>query len=161
MLPMLQRELIVKNKWLTDGELTDLFSVSQCLPGIIAANIATFVGYRSKGVSGAVAAVLGVVTPSVIVILLIAVSLTSFTDNVIVQRAFTGLRVCVSVLILNAVFKLRKQSVVDLQTALIFAFVLILSVYMLLPVAALVALAGACGIVIGLFRKKADPKGGA
>ena len=154
MLPMFQRVLAEKNEWLTDEEITDLFSISQCLPGIIAVNTAVFVGYKQKRVPGSIVAALGVVLPSVVIIMLIAAFLTNFADIPAVQSAFTGLRVCVSVLIINAVLRLRKHSIVDLPAALIFSAVFIVSAYMLLPVAAIVAIAGACGIAVSLLKKK-------
>jgi len=153
MLPMFQRVLVDKNKWLTEEELNDLFSISQCLPGIIAANTAVFVGYKHKGVLGGIISAVGVALPSLIIMLLIAATLTFFTDIPIVQKAFTGLRVCVSVLIINAAFKLRKHSIIDLPTVLIFLTVFLLSVFKLLPVAFLVMLAGVSGIAISMIRK--------
>jgi len=158
---MFHRELIEKNKWLTEEELMDIFSISQCLPGIIAANTAIFVGYKQKGILGGIVSALGVALPSVIIILLIATFLTNFVHIPIVQRIFTGLRVCVSVLIINAVFKLRKNSVVDLPAALIFIAVFLLAVYNILPVAALVAIAGVFGTAFSLLRKRLAPKGDA
>ena len=154
MLPMFQRELVEKNNWVTEEEITDLFSISQCLPGIIAANTAVFVGHKHKGIPGGIVAALGVALPSVIVILIIAAFLSNFADIMVVQRAFAGLRVCVSVLILNAAFKLRKHSIVDLTSVAIFTAVFILSVFMVLPVALLVLFAGICGIGFSLLRKK-------
>ena len=155
MLPMFQRELVEKNKWLTEEEMTDLFSISQCLPGIIAANTAVFVGHKHKGIPGGVIAATGVVLPSLIIIMIIAAFLTNFADIPAVQSAFTGLRVCVSVLIINAVLKLRKNSLIDLTSALIFVAIFILSVYTSIPVALLVIFAGLFGIGISFARKKA------
>ena len=160
MLPMFQRVLVEKNEWLTEEEMTDLFSIGQCLPGIIAANTAIFVGYKHKGVLGGIVAALGVALPSVVVIMVIAAFLNNFADIPVIQKAFTGLRVCVSVLIINAVIRLRKHAIVDLPAALIFSAVFVLSVFMLLPVAVIVALAGACGIGISLLRNRTTPKGG-
>jgi len=159
MLPMFQRELVEKNKWLSEEEMIELFSVSQCLPGIIAANTAVFVGYKHKGILGGIVSAIGVVLPSLVVIMIIAAFLTNFADIPAVQRAFMGLRVCVSVLILNAVFKLRKHSVVDIASAGIFVIIFILSVYMFLPVAVLVLFAGLCGIGISTVRKRSTPTG--
>ncbi|MCL2616000.1 MAG: chromate transporter [Dehalococcoidia bacterium] len=161
MLPMFQRELVDKNGWLTEEEVTDLFSISQCLPGIIAANTAVFVGHKHKGIPGGIVAALGVALPSVIVIIAIAAFLTTFSDIPVIQKAFVGLRICVSVLILNAVFKLRRHAVVDFPAAAIFVVIFILAVYMVLPVAVLIAMAGICGIAISLVRKNMSPKGGA
>jgi len=156
MLPMFQRELSEKNKWVTEEEITDLFSIGQCLPGIIAANTAVFVGYKQKGVLGGVAAALGVVLPSLIIIMLIAAFLTNFAHIEIVQKAFIGLRVCVSVLIINAVLKLRKHALVDLAAGLIFIAVFLFSVFFSFPVALLVLSAGICGILISLIRKRLE-----
>ena len=154
MLPMFQRELVEKRKWVSDEEITDLFSISQCLPGIIAANTAVFVGYKQKGVLGGVVAAIGVVLPSLVIIMLIAAFLTNFADIEIVQKAFIGLRVCVSVLIINAVLKLRKHAIVDWVAALLFIAVFAISVFFSVPVAFLVLAAGICGIVISSIRKR-------
>ena len=154
MLPMFQRELVEKNKWLSEEEMIELFSISQCLPGIIAANTAIFVGHKHKGVPGGVVSAFGVALPSLIIILILAAFLSNFADIPVVQSAFTGLRVCVSVLIINAVIKLRKHSLVDLQTSVIFIAVFLLSVYTSIPVAFLVIAAGILGVAISLTRKK-------
>jgi chromate transporter len=146
---------------LTIEELTDIFSISQCLPGIIAANTAIFVGYKHKGVLGGIVSALAVCLPSIIFILIIAAFLTNFAEIAIVQSAFTGLRVCVSVLIINAVLKLRKNSLIDLPSAVIFVVIFLLAVYKILPVAILVAVAGVFGIAISLLRNRATPKGDA
>jgi len=154
MLPMFQRVLVEKNKWLTEEEMVELFSISQCLPGIIAANTAIFVGHKHKGIPGGVVSAFGVVLPSLIIITVIAAFLSNFADIPAVQSAFTGLRVCVSVLIINAVIKLRKHSLIDLSTAAIFIIVFILSIYTAVPVAVIVIFAGLFGIGISLLKKK-------
>ncbi|MDR2568965.1 MAG: chromate transporter [Oscillospiraceae bacterium] len=157
MLPMFQRELVEKNKWLTNEEMTDIFSIGQCIPGIIAANTAIFVGYKHKGILGGIVAALGVALPSLIIILVIAAFLSNYMDIPIVQKAFIGLRVCVSVLIVNAVIKLRKHAIIDLSATAIFIVVFLVSVYKLLPVAVLIVLAGICGVLISLIRKNRSP----
>jgi len=154
MLPMFQRELVEKNGWVTEEEITDFFSICQCLPGIIAANTAVFVGYKHKGVLGGIVAALGVAMPSIVVIIVIAAFLTYFADIPAVQKAFVGIRVCVSVLIVNAVIKLRKHSIVDLPAVLIFMVVFLLSVLTGMHIALLVFAAGVSGIVISMIRKR-------
>jgi chromate transporter len=161
MLPMFQRELVAKRRWLTDTEMTDIFSVGQCLPGVIASNTAVCVGYKIKGTIGSIAAVLGVATPSVVFILIIAAFLSNFADYPIIQRAFAGLRVCVSVLILSSVISLWKNAIADIFAILIFVAVLAAALLTNLPVAILVAAAGAIGITISALRKGQVPKGGA
>lgn len=127
MLPILQRE-IVEKKWATEAELTDYFAIGQCTPGVIAVNTATFVGQKQKSIPGGIVATLGLVFPSIVIILVIAAFLQSFADLPVVIHAFAGVRACVCALILSSVLKLRKSSLVDGPTAVIFAVVLVLAV---------------------------------
>jgi chromate transporter len=113
MLPMLQREIVEKRGWATEEELADYFAIGQCTPGIIAMNVSTFIGEKRKGVKGAIAASAGFLTGPVILILIIAMFISRFAELEVVQHAFAGIRVCVCVLILEAVLKLWKKSVVD------------------------------------------------
>ncbi len=129
MLPILQREICEKKKWATDEELMDYFAIGQCTPGIIAVNTATFIGQKCKGVLGGIVATLGVVFPSLIIISLLAGVIEAFKDIQIVGYAFGGIRVCVCVLILNAVVKLFKKAVVDWKTLSIFVVVTLASTF--------------------------------
>jgi chromate transporter len=85
--------------------------VGQATPGIIAVNTATFIGYKNKGIIGALFATAGVVFPSLVIIMIIAGLIKNFSDIKVVQNAFSGVRIVVCVLILNAVIKLWKNSV--------------------------------------------------
>lgn len=111
MLPMLQAEVVDKYKWATEEELLDYYAVGQATPGIIAVNTATFIGYKNKGIIGALFATAGVVFPSLVIIMIIAGLIKNFSDIQVVQHAFSGVRIVVCVLILNAVIKLWKNSV--------------------------------------------------
>lgn len=128
MLPILQREVVEKKKWATDEELADYFAIGQCTPGIIAVNTATFVGQKQRGIPGGVVATLGLVFPSVLIILAIAAFLQNFADLPVVVHAFNGVRACVCALILSSVLKLRKNTIVDGPTTAIFIVVLLLAV---------------------------------
>ena len=128
MLPILQRESVEKKEWATEAELTDYFAIGQCTPGVIAVNTATFVGQKQKSIPGGIVATLGLVFPSIVIILVIAAFLQSFADLPVVIHAFAGVRACVCALILSSVLKLRKSSLVDGPTAVIFAVVLVLAV---------------------------------
>ena len=128
MLSILQRELVEKRHWASEEELSDYFAIGQCTPGIIAVNTATFVGHKLKGPVGGVVATLGVVFPCLVIIMLIAAFLQNFAQLPVVIHAFNGVRACVCALILSSVLKLRKSTVVDLPTALIFAAVVALAV---------------------------------
>ncbi len=125
MLPMLQKEVVEKRGWATEEELMDYYALGQCTPGIIAVNTATFVGQNTAGNLGGIVATLGVVFPSLIIITIIAMFLQNFANLPIVQNAFAGIRVCVCVLVFNAVVKLWKKAVVDKKTLIIFLIVLI------------------------------------
>ena len=125
MLPMLQKEVVEKRGWATEEELMDYYALGQCTPGIIAVNTATFVGQNTAGNLGGIIATLGVVFPSLIIITIIAMFLQNFADLAVVQNAFAGIRVCVCVLVFNAVMKLWKKAVVDKKTLIIFLIVLI------------------------------------
>jgi len=120
MLPMLQREVVEKHHWATEEELADYYAIGQCTPGVIAVNTATFIGYRQAGIMGGIFATLGVVFPSLVIITVIAAFLTNFADLKVIQYAFEGIRVCVCVLIFNAVQKLWKKSVIDQPTMAVF-----------------------------------------
>lgn len=148
MLPMFQRELVEHRGWATEEELTDYYAISQCTPGVIAVNVATFVGQKRCGVLGGVAATLGVVFPSVVIITLIAALLRNFAELPLVKNAFAGIRVCVCVLILNAVVKLWKKAVVDVPTLVIFLAVLALTVFTQLSPVIFVLCAGLAGVLV-------------
>lgn len=154
MLPLLQREVVEKKGWATEEELLDYYAVGQCTPGIIAVNTATFVGYRHKGVFGGVMTTLGVVCPSIIIITVIAAVLTNFAHLPAVINAFAGIRICVCVLILNAVVKLWKKAVVDKWTLAIFLVVFLLSAVTGLNPVWFVLSSALAGIIIRVWGRK-------
>ena len=104
MLPILQREVVQKRGWATDEEMTDYFAIGQCTPGIIAVNTATFIGYKLKSYVGGVVATLGLVFPSLVIIMVIAACLSNFADIPVVQHALGGVNACVVALIASSVF---------------------------------------------------------
>lgn len=149
MLPALQREVVDKRRWATDEEVMDWYAIGQCTPGVIAVNTATFVGQKQAGTLGGIFATLGVVFPSLVIITIIAAFIQNFAHIPAVQSAFAGIRVCVCVLILNAVVKLWKKSVIDWKTLLIFAIVFLGSVILDISPVIYVIVAAVAGIVIG------------
>ena len=148
MLPILQREIVDKHQWATQEELMDYFAIGQCTPGVIAVNTATFIGHKRKGVFGAIFATLGVVAPSIVIITLIAAFIKNFQHIEMVQWAFEGIRAAVVALILSAVIKLGKKSLVDVATVAIFLVVAVLSVVTDLSPAIFVVAAGVCGLLL-------------
>ena len=146
MLPMLQKEVVNGRHWATDEELMDYYAIGQCTPGIIAVN--TFVGYKNRGIPGAIAATLGVIAPSLVIIMIIAAFISNFIELSFVSSAFAGIRACVCVLIGSAVVKLAKKSLVDKGAIAIAAVVFVLSLFTSVSPALLVVVAGAIGIVL-------------
>lgn len=128
MLPMIQKEVVQKYKWATDEEVLNYFAVGQCTPGVIAVNTATFIGYKLSKIKGAVVATLGVICPSIIIILTIAAFLQNFAEFEIIKNAFSGIRVAVAVLVLNAVIKMWKSGIKDLTGFIIFAISFVISI---------------------------------
>ncbi len=152
MLPILQREVVDNKGWATEEELMDYFAIGQCTPGIIAVNTATFIGQKCRGTIGGILATLGVVFPSLIIISLLAGVITAFSHLAWVLHAFGGIRICVCVLILNAVVKLYKKAVVDKATLAIFVVVALGSYFSALSPVVFVLLAAATGIALQVRR---------
>lgn len=148
MLPILQREIVEKNNWATDEEIMDYYAIGQCTPGVIAVNTATFIGQKNKGVIGGIVATLGVIFPSIVIITIVAAFISNFSDLPVVKNAFAGVRVCVCVLILNAVIKLWKSSVVDKATLVIFLGVFLGSALTDLSPIIFVLITAIAGIVV-------------
>lgn len=153
MLPMLQKEVVEKYKWVTEDEVLDYYAIGQCTPGIIMVNTATFVGYKQRGIPGAIAATVGAVFPSVCIVMFIAAVLNNFAELAVVQHAFAGIRVVVSVLIINAVRGLRKKSIVDKCCVVIAAAAFLASVWLEVSPAVIVVLAAIAGIIISRGRR--------
>jgi len=147
MLPILQREVVEKKGWASEEELMDYYAVGQCTPGIIAVNTGTFIGRKQAGVPGAIAATVGVVFPSVVIITLIAALLTNFADIPAVKSAFAAIRVCVCVLIFNSVIRLWKKAVIDKVTLVLCLLVFVLSVFFDISPAWFVLLCAGGGIL--------------
>lgn len=152
MLPMLQREVVEKNGWATEEELMDYYAVGQCVPGVIAVNTAVFVGTKIKGLAGAISASLGVITPSILIIVAIAALISNFSDLDIVQNAFAGIRVGVCVLIFSAVAKLFKKAIFDKFTFVLFAAFFALSLFTDLSPVLFVIISAAAGIILFILK---------
>ncbi len=148
MLPMLQKELVEKHGWTTEEDLMDFYAIAQCTPGVIAVNTATLVGYRLKGVLGSVAATIGVVLPSFLIIAMIAAVLNNFAELSVVKNAFIGIRACVCALILDSVIKLGKKAIVDKITLAIAVIIFLIMCFVKISPIILVVLAGLAGLFL-------------
>lgn len=154
MMPMLEKETVEKYHWVTKEQLLDYFAAGQCLPGLIAVNSATFIGNAAAGAAGSAAAILGVISPSYIIITLIAAFLKNFQDLAVVGHAFGGIRIAVAALIVSTCIKMFKTSVKDAVTFIIFLAVFALSVFADLSAIWYVIAAGVVGVSYNYIRGK-------
>ncbi|MEG2295278.1 MAG: chromate transporter [Oscillospiraceae bacterium] len=154
MLPMIQKEVVEKQNWATEQEIMDIYAIGQCTPGVIAVNTATFIGYKQNGIMGAICATLGMITPSILIILVIASSLQNLMDFPIVSYAFSGIRVAVAVLVLDALIKLFRKSVLDLFTFGIFLVTFLLGVFNVIPIIYIILIAGLVGAIKVWVKEK-------
>ena len=148
MLPILQREVVEKKGWASEDELADYFAIGQCTPGVIAVNTATFIGRKECGVAGGIVATLGVVFPSVVLLSLLAGVIEAYAALAWIRNAFAGIRVCVCVLIFNAVVKLWKKAVVDRWTLLLYLLILAGALFLDCSPAVFVLIAALCGVAL-------------
>ncbi|NLY81324.1 MAG: chromate transporter [Clostridiales bacterium] len=119
MIPILEDIVVRKKKWLTLDEATDCIAISQSLPGVIAINMATYVGRFKKGLRGSIVATIGVIIPSFIAIILIATILSDIRDNTYVNGAFIGLKAAAVGMIIWAVIKIGKGIFNDVMSWII------------------------------------------
>lgn len=154
MLPILQDEIVDKRHWATEEELADYYAIGQCTPGIIAVNTATFIGYKYAGIIGGILATIGVVSPSIIIITVIATFLKNFANLAVVKHAFNGIRACVCVLIFDSVIKLGKKSIVDYKGWIIFLAIMLVSLLTPVSPIILVLAAGVAGLLLKPPAKK-------
>lgn len=151
MLPMLERELIQNKKYITEEELLDCYAIGQCTPGIIAVNTATFVGYKKAGILGGILGTLGMVSPSIIIILFVASFLNFFIDNIWFFRIMIGVRGVVCALLLNTVFSLGKKTLRSGITWTIFGCVFLASFFFKVSTILMVLFSAIAGIILDKF----------
>lgn len=154
MIPVIEQEIVTKKKWLETKEITDAFAMAGSVPGAIAINSATFVGYRLAGKKGAVAATVGVMIPTFFIVLCLGVFYAMFKENPKVEAAFEGIRPAVVALITYAAIKLKKSSLIDKTTASAFVlsvmFLFFLNVH---PISVILA-GGLAGVLIIAVQDK-------
>lgn len=154
MLPMLEREIVEKNTWATNDEILNYYAIGQCTPGIISVNVATFIGYKLFGILGAILSTLGLITPSLIIITIIASILDNIAQTSIVTHIFNGIQLVVIALVLNAIIKIWKGSIKDITSFIIFLIIITSSLVFNLSPAFGVIIAGILGICIKSIGEK-------
>ena len=157
MIPLMEKELVERRQWLEKEEFMDILSVSQAIPGIFAANVATDVGNRLRGVPGAVVAVVGNIVMPVLFILALAIFFREFRENHVVESIFMGIRPAVVALIAAPVFRMAKVSKVNRYNFWIpLLAALLVWLFGVSPVLVIVV-AAAGGYLYGRFEKEAQP----
>jgi len=152
MLPIIQREVVENKKWLGEEEFLDSIAVTNSLPGPLAINCATFVGYKKAGIKGAISAALGAVMPSFLIILTIAVFFGTIKENPVIEYIFAGIRPAVVALIAYALVKLVKSMGVNIvNTSISLAVLLSILLLNFHPIVTIV-ICGSLGFF--LFRKE-------
>ena len=159
MIPLIQREVVERRRWLSDTEMLDVLALSQTLPGILAANIAALVGQRLRGTRGALVSVAGNILMPIVFILLIALFFRQFKDNPTVEAIFMGIRPAVVALIAAPVFTLARKAGVTIKTVWIpLLAALLISLFGISPILVILAailLGGLFGLTAGRDSLKA------
>jgi len=146
MLPMLEKEVVNNKKWTTSEELLDYFAIGQCTPGIIAVNVATFLGYSRGGILGSIVATLGVVTPSIIIISVIAKFLSGFSENITVKKALAGINVVVAALLCKVLWSFRKKIFASILSVVLFTLAFVGIAFFNVNTVVVVVASIVCGI---------------
>jgi len=154
MLPMIKRELVETRNFATEDEVLDYYAIGQLTPGVIAVNVSTFIGYKRKGLLGAIFATAGMVFPSLVIITVIAALISNFQEIAVVKSALAGIRLAVLAMIVKTVIGVTKKGVVDKFTLIIMIATLLI---MLLgfPAALITAISIAAGIAYKSVKGRA------
>ncbi|MBR0468998.1 MAG: chromate transporter [Mogibacterium sp.] len=166
MLPLLQNTLIEEKKWFTKEEFVDIVAVCQSLPGVVAVNMATYVGFKKKGLIGSIVSTIGVVIPSFVLILIIARGITALGDNGTVMGAMAGLRAAALGMVAVALIQLAPSALKNIWAILAAATAFVLIALLNVNTAYVILLFAVLGIIVTLAgsRKAAvaassnDPK---
>lgn len=148
MLPILQREIAKNKNWVTDEDIIDYYALSQGLPGILAINVSSMIGYHKKGILGDIAASLGTISPCIFIITILTNFITNFRDIEIVRHAFAGITLGATALIFSAIINLWKKSIVDKFCLSIFVVTFLIMIFFDISPVILIIASGVTGIII-------------
>ncbi len=164
-MPLIKEQVVDINPWLTSMQFADIMAIAEMTPGPIAINCATFVGYKQKGLAGAIAATLGVITPSFIIIYLIAVYLNNFLEITWIANAFRGIRLAIGIIIIDAAInmlkKMKKKALPRIIMGCAFVAMLLINIFAWnVSSVVLIIIAGVVNLAIFTVRDKMGLKGG-
>ena len=158
MISILEEELVTKRHWLTSQDMLDMLVIAESTPGVIAVNTATSVGYRVRGVWGAIIATLGVVLPSFLIITALTFFITAFENNRWYKAAFTGIQACVTVLVANAFVKMAKQIEWNWFSWIIMLAAFAVALFTGFDVIYLILIGGVLGVIYTLIAERVSKK---
>ena len=158
MLPLIEKEVVERKKWVEAKEFLDMVALSQSLPGIFTVNISILTGYKLKKTLGGVTATLGTILPSFLIILLVAAFFRHFNENVYVAKAFRAIRPAVVALIAVPVFRTAKEAGINIKTVIIPAVTAFLIWYCGVSPVYVVLAAAIGGICFLKFKDRAKNK---
>ena len=158
MMPIMQRELIEKRGWITEEELIDYFAIGQSTPGIIAVNVATFVGYKRLGWFGGIIGTIGVVTPSWVIIMLLAGASSSVDKYPLAQKALRGINVAVAALLTSVIVRFSKKTIKSLWNAVFMLLAFALIYFLKVQSVWIIIASLIIGSLLTLYRQKKAEK---
>ena len=156
MIPLIQQETVENHHWLGDEDILEIVAISESTPGPISLNAATFIGYRTAGILGAVCATMGTVLPSFLIILAISYVLREFQQIKAVQFAFQGIRAGVLALLIKALIKMYKSSPKGWAAYVVMAASFLLVAFLQVPVLAVIVGCAVFGLVTSLLARRKE-----
>jgi len=147
MIPLIEKEIVEKKKWIKREDITDVFAIAESIPGAIALNSSTFIGFRIGGVKGAIVALLGIFLPTFMIVVLLSITFMQFQHNPIIEASFKAIRASIVALIVYAGFMIGKTAIIDRTTlAISVGSMIILFFYHIHPVFIILS-----GIFLGIL----------
>lgn len=154
MLPILERELSEKRDWATKDQLLDYYAIGQSTPGIIAVNVATFIGFNRGGILGGIVATLGIVTPSIIIITFLASFISSYSDISWVKKILAGINVAVAAILTKAAWNFGKKTIKNIWGLLIFIASFVAVYFLKIDTVIIIGVSAIIGVILHLISSK-------
>lgn len=154
MIPLIEKEVVDKKKWINRDDFLDMLALAQSSPGPIAVNVSVFVGYKVAGIPGSIIAVLGAILTAFLILLFVAMYFIGIRDNTIVERIFKGIRPAVTALIAAPVIRMGKSAKINKKTIFIPLIAIILVAFIKWSPIYVIIASAAGGITWGFIRRR-------
>ncbi|HHV59624.1 MAG TPA: chromate transporter [Clostridiaceae bacterium] len=152
MIPLIEGEVVENKKWVDKEKIVDIFAVAESLPGAIAINTSAFVGYSIAGIPGTVAALLGNLTPSVFIILVLSIMFAQVSSNTVVKSAFRGIYPAIVGLICYAGYKIGRTSVKDIFSLCIMVLAFVAATFLNIEPIPIIISGAILGVILAVFK---------